>query len=1046
MDEDIALQNVRSSRTSQTNLRRVPRVPPSRSSSSSISPPLVNPPNPPHSHGQERLETLESLVYSSPSSGFGPTRRPFNRTSRRAASTDSESSWDSPESATSDEDRPGTAAHRRRERRLQRSADRTTSGSIQPSTQGNARGNHADGYHLPPIAQPSSAYSLTETYAPLATPGAHSTHALTDTYTPLASHESSLGIHPDGYHLPPTARPSTYSLTETYATPRASSAHALTETYTPFATPRASSPYAASGITPPEAYNAVDIPRPPFRNEYSSPEDYTPFVNSRRPSSPYHRDELSSTEAWRQRQYPGGSGLKRYATRKVKLVQGSVLSLDYPVPSAIQNAFQTQYRIDLTGDIIEEYTHMRYTAAICDPNDFTLKNGYNLRPTIRNRHTELLISVSYYNEDKFLLCRTLHGIMQNIRDVVTLKHSEFWNKGGPAWQKIVVCLLFDGIEPCDKETLDILATIGLYQDGVMKRDVDGKDTTAHIFEYTTQLSITANQQLVRPIDGNISIPPVQMMLCLKAKNSKKINSHRWFFNAFGRILNPEVCVMLDVGTKPRAKSLLRLWEAFYNDRYLGGASGEVHAMLGSGCSHMFKPLVAAQNFEYKVNSMLDKPLEAMFGYLTVLPGAFSAYRFRAIMGRPLERYFQGDITLSTVYGSKGLESMNIFSRNLFLAEDRILCFELVMKQGSKWHLGYVKGAQAETDIPDDTVEFITQRRRWLNGTFASTVYSLINFWRIYRSGHNVIRMAVLHLQLVYNVVSLLLSWFGLAAFLLTTFIITDITGSPPENSDIKPFPFGAATTVFNAVIQAIYLATVLLQFIVALGNNVRSEIYTYIFSFLVFGVIQFYFILNVFYLMIRIFKNNALDGTGGDYNYAQTFYTDIGSLTVLVTCGAVFGVYYVTAFLYLDPWHMFFSYPQYLFVASSYTNILNVYAFSNWHDISWGTKGIETTSTLPAAAVTKSGVALIEEPDKPQADIDSAFEQTVKRALAPCVKRKKERTTSLEDSFKGFRTKLVAVYIFSNFFLCIVVMNGSFDKLKFLVSIRSTATICSRLD
>jgi chitin synthase len=442
--------------------------------------------------------------------------------------------------------------------------------------------------------------------------------------------------------------------------------------------------------------------------------------------------------------------------------------------------------------------------------------------------------------------------------------------------------------------------------------------------------------------------------------------------------------------------------------------------------------------------MLDKPLEAVFGYLTVLAGAFSVYRFRAIMGRPLERYFQGDITLSPIIGKKGVEKMDIFTRNLFLAEDRILCFELVIKRGSKWHLGYVKGAQAETDIPDDTVEFITQRRRWLNGTFASTIYSLINFWKLYRSGHNVIRMAILHIQLAYNVVSLLLSWFGLAAFLLTTFIITDITGSPPENSDIRPFPFGAATPVFNAVIQAIYLAAVLLQFIVALGNHVRGEIYTYIFSFVVFGVIQFYFILNVFYLMIRIFKDHLQDGTGGDYAYAQTFYSDIGSLTVLVTCGAVFGVYYLTAFLYLDPWHMFISYPQYLFVASSYTNFLNVYAFSNWHDISWGTKGIEATSTLPAVVATTSGEIVIEDPNKPQEDIDSAFEQTVKRALTPYVPRKKERTTTLEDSFKSFRTKLVAVYIFSNFFLCVLIMNSSFDKLKFLVSIPRTAGICSR--
>lgn len=97
-----------------------------------------------------------------------------------------------------------------------------------------------------------------------------------------------------------------------------------------------------------------------------------------------------------------------------------------------------------------------------------------------NRHTELLIAITYYNEDKTLTARTLHGVMQNIRDIVNLKKSEFWNKGGPAWQKIVVCLVFDGIDPCDKDTLDLLATVGIYQDGVMKRDVDGKETLAHI--------------------------------------------------------------------------------------------------------------------------------------------------------------------------------------------------------------------------------------------------------------------------------------------------------------------------------------------------------------------------------------------------------------------------------------------------------------------------------------------------------------------------------------------------------------------------------------
>lgn len=155
-------------------------------------------------------------------------------------------------------------------------------------------------------------------------------------------------------------------------------------------------------------------------------------------------------------QQPAGGGLKRYNTRKVKLVQGSVLSIDYPVPSAIKNAVQPQYR-DVEGGN-EEFVKMRYTAATCDPNDFTLKNGYDLRPRMYNRHTELLIAITYYNEDKVLLARTLHGVMQNIRDIVNLKKSTFWNKGGPAWQKIVVCFVFDGIEKADKNTLDVLAT------------------------------------------------------------------------------------------------------------------------------------------------------------------------------------------------------------------------------------------------------------------------------------------------------------------------------------------------------------------------------------------------------------------------------------------------------------------------------------------------------------------------------------------------------------------------------------------------------------
>ena len=178
---------------------------------------------------------------------------------------------------------------------------------------------------------------------------------------------------------------------------------------------------------------------------------------------------------------------------------------------------------------------------------------------------------------------------------------------------------------------------------------------------------------------------------------------------------------------------------------------------------LLNPLVAAQNFEYKMSNILDKPLESSFGYVSVLPGAFSAYRYRAIQGRPLEQYFHGDHSLADRLGAKGIYGMNIFTKNMFLAEDRILCFELVAKAGCKWTLTYVKPSKAETDVPESAPELIGQRRRWLNGSFAASIvrviscltmrsfspgaqYALVHFGRLYSSGHGIIRMFFFHIQ------------------------------------------------------------------------------------------------------------------------------------------------------------------------------------------------------------------------------------------------------------------------------------------------------------
>ncbi|KAB8204384.1 chitin synthase-domain-containing protein [Aspergillus parasiticus] len=735
----------------------------------------------------------------------------------------------------------------------------------------------------------------------------------------------------------------------------------------------------------------------------------------------------------------------RHWEKVVRLLRGMIAKTDYIMENtrslccilAIRNAIQPKYR-DAGEGFTEEFTHLRYTAATCDPDEFTLRNGYNLRPSMYNRSTELLIAITYYNEDKVLTARTLHGVMQNIREIVNLKKTEFWNKGGPAWQKIVICLIFDGIDPCDKNTLDVLATVGVYQDGIMKHDVDDRETVAHIFEYTTQLSITPSQQLIRPHgDEPTTLPPVQTIFCLKQKNSKKINSHRWLFNAFGRLLNPEVVILIDAGTKPGHKSLLSLWEAFYNNKNLGGACGEIHALLGQRWEKLLNPLVAAQNFEYKISNILDKPLESAFGYVSVLPGAFSAYRYRAIMGRPLEQYFHGDHTLSQKLGKKGIEGMDIFKKNMFLAEDRILCFELVAKAGSRWTLTYVKASKGETDVPEGAAEFLSQRRRWLNGSFAASLYSVMHFNRIYKSGHNILRLVALHVQLLYNICQLIMTWFSLASYWLTNSVIMDIVGTPSATNKNKGWPFGNdATPVVNNFLKITYLVFLMLQYILALGNRPKGSKVAYTLSFIYFSIVQLYILVLSFYLVAQAFSGRNLDLNldDGVAGFIGSFFTSTSGL-VLIALVSTYGIYFLSSILYLDPWHMLTSSWAYFLGMPSSINVLMVYAFCNWHDVSWGTKGSDQAGSLPSAQTKKADAKtnFVEELDKPQADIDTQFEFTVRRALSPWHPPVEKEDANLDDSYKRFRTNLVLLWVLSNSFLALYYSLGYFCAVGFPV-------------
>ncbi|KAG2361949.1 glycosyltransferase family 2 protein [Suillus spraguei] len=683
---------------------------------------------------------------------------------------------------------------------------------------------------------------------------------------------------------------------------------------------------------------------------------------------------------------------RRYKTiKKVELFHGNLV-LDSAVPTKL---------LDMCAMRNErEFTHMRYSAATCDPNDFK-DSGFTLRQVHYDppRKTELFIVMTMYNEDEELFCRSMHGVIKNIAHLCKRDRSKTWGKDG--WKKVVVCIVSDGRSKINSRTLSIIATMGAYQDGVAKKNiVNEKPVTAHIYEYTTQISVSPSMKIEGAEKG---VVPVQIIFCLKEKNQKKINSHRWFFNAFGPILEPNVCVLLDVGTMPGPTSIYHLWKAFDINSNVGGACGEIVALKGKYGQYLLNPLVAAQNFEYKMSNILDKPLESVFGYITVLPGAFSAYRYIALqndqMGEgPLQKYFLGE----KMHGA----GADIFTANMYLAEDRILCWELVSKRGASWILHYVKSAYGVTDVPDQVPELISQRRRWLNGSFFAAIHSTVHFHYLYRSSHSFLRKFWIHIEMIYQLYNLIFAWFALGNYYIAFTILSQALEA-----------YIPQIHILYLILNYFYLGLLIMCFLLSLGNRPQGSKWGYTLAFIGFGLVTIYMTVSALLLAYKAIESVA--DSEGRAIQASDLLSNSTFRDVVLSLAATLGLYIVSSLIFFEPWHMITSFIQYLLMAPSYIAVLNVYAFANVHDVSWGTKGDNKVSTdLGVVSASKGDNKNEVEVTVPttETDINAAYEDAilVLSSKPPKADSNPDPATKQEDYYKTFRTNVLLVWTLSN--------------------------------
>lgn len=177
------------------------------------------------------------------------------------------------------------------------------------------------------------------------------------------------------------------------------------------------------------------------------------------------------------------------------------------------------------------------------------------------------------------------------------------------------------------------------------------------------------------------------------------------------------------------------------------------------------------------------------------------------------------------------------------------------------------------------------------------------------------------------------------------------------------------------------------------------------------------------FISVNAIQDDLSDGafSVSDLFQNQVFYT------LIVSVMSTYGIWLIASLLMFDPWHMITSLLQYMLLTPTFTNVLNVYAFCNTHDVSWGTKGDDKPDKLPSIS-TKDGQGKTDLPD--EGDLNAQYERELQvfsrkpvkevKALSPAQLDEKQ-----QDYYRGVRTVVVLAWMITNFALIAVVLSAA---------------------
>lgn len=144
---------------------------------------------------------------------------------------------------------------------------------------------------------------------------------------------------------------------------------------------------------------------------------------------------------------------------------------------------------------------------------------------------------------------------------------------------------------------------------------------------------------------------------------------------------------------------------------------------------------------------------------------------------------------------------------------------------------------------------------------------------------------------------------------------------------------------------------------------------------------------------------------------------------IIMSLASTLGLYFFMSLVYLDPWHLITSTGQYFMMLPSYICTLQIYAFCNTHDVTWGTKGDNHHTMDLGAANSLGGSKVVMEMPTEQLDIDSGYDEAL-RNLRDRVEEADpppSESQMQEDYYRAVRTYMVSIWMVANAILAMAV-------------------------